>query len=197
MRRPVIALVLLCTAIALPAAEEVPQPPKADKPAAAKTPPLTVNDLPPAVKAAAEAQAAGAIIDKVRADEKGGEKTYSVRFVRDGVKTEVRFNAEAKIVRMKAERSDDKISVPTTSLPAAVQTTVATKLGDGKIVKIEEKLEKGAMIYRIDMATATGIVELTIDADGKLVGEKAKTPDEAKPKKEKQDKAAEAKPEQK
>ncbi len=171
MRHPFIAIALLCAAVALPAADEA-QPPKGekgDKPAATKAPALTVNDLPPAVKTAAEAQAAGAAIEKVRVEEKGGDKLYSVRFTREGVKTEVRLNAEGKVVRMRAERADGKSSLATTGLPAAVQTTVATKVGDGKIVKIEEHQEKDAMQYTVDIENATGRVTLDIDAAGKLL----------------------------
>jgi hypothetical protein len=188
MRRSFLAIAILCAAIALPAVEEAPVP-KPEKPAkAAKAPALTVEDLPAAVRATAEAQAAGATIDKVRADERGGEKTYSVRFVRDGVKTELRLSAEGKVVRMKAERGDDTSSVPTTSLPAAVQTAVATKLDGGKIVEIEEKMVKDAMVYQIEIATATGRVEIEIDADGKILSEKAKKAEEPKAKKEKKEK---------
>lgn len=197
MRRPFIAIALLCAAIALPAADEAPKPPKAekgDKPAA-KAPALTVNDLPPAVKTAAEAQAAGAAIEKVRLDEKGGEKVYSVRFTREGVKTEVRLSAEGKVLRMRAERGDEKSSLATTALPAGVQTAVATKLGDGKIVKIEEHLEKDAMQYTVEIANAAGHTILEIDAAGKIVSEKAKKPDEPKAKKDKPEGKPEAKPE--
>lgn len=191
MHHPFIAISLLCAAMALPAADEA-QPPKAekgDKPAAAKAPPMTVNDLPPAVKIAAEAQAAGAAIEKVRAEEKGGEKIYSVRFTREGVKTEVRLNAEGKVVRMRAERADEKSSLATTALPAGVQTTVATKLGDGKIIKIEERQEKDGMLYMVEIVNATGRVQLEIDAAGKLLNERARKPDEQKPKKDKKEKA--------
>jgi hypothetical protein len=191
MRTPFIAIAILCAAVALPAADEMPKPPKGEKgekPAAAKAPALTVNDLPPAVKTAAETQAAGSTIEKIRLDEKGGDKIYSVRFTHEGVKTEVRFNTEGKVVRMRAERADEKGSLATTALPAAVQTTVATKLGDGKIVRIEEHQEKDAMQYTIDIANATGHVMLEIDAEGKLLSEKARKTDEGKSKKDKGDK---------
>lgn len=174
MPRTLIAIALLCTAFAIPAmAEEgqAPKPEKGDKPAA-KAPALTVNDLPPAVKAAAEAQAAGAAIDKVRVDEKNGEKAYAVRFVRDNVKTEVKFNAEGKVLRLRAERGSKEGSVPTTGLPAAVQTAVATKLNDGKVVQIEERTEKDKQVYRVDIEGPAGRLQLEIDAAGTILKER-------------------------
>lgn len=181
MRRPLIAIALLCAACALPAADDGQQP-KPEK--AAKAPALTVDDLPAAVKSAAEAQAGGAAIERVRADERGGEKTYSVRFTRDGVRTEVRLGVEGKVLRVRAERGGKDASLPTTGLPAAVQTAIAVKLNGGKVARIEQEQEKDATLYTVDIEGASGRLQLTIDANGTVVSERQRKPDEARPRKE-------------
>lgn len=184
MHRQFLAIALLCAVCALPAAEDgqQPKPEKGDK--AAKTPSLTLDELPPAVKSAAEGQASGAVIDRIRADERGGEKLYNVRFTRDGVKTEVRLNSEGKVLRMRAERSAKDSSLPTTSLPAAVQTTVSTKLNGGQISRIEQTQEKDATVYIISIEGASGRQQLTIDANGTVLDERQRKPDEGRPKKD-------------
>lgn len=65
------------------------------------------------------------------------------------------------------------------SLPAAVQTTVNSLRGDGKIGKVTAETEKGKTTYETEVAFADGSeLELKVSAEGKLL--KAKREHEKK-----------------
>lgn len=65
---------------------------------------LTLDQLPPAVKAAALKQANGVPITEVEEETKKGKTVYEVEFG----DTEVTFDANGKVLSSKVEKDDDK-----------------------------------------------------------------------------------------
>ncbi len=184
--RHLIASLLLITAGGLAAADG-PAPPvvEAPKSAPAAKPALTLEDLPEAVRAALQKQADGAAIEKIKADERGGEKVYSARWTKDNVRNEVRLAADGRLLKLKAERKGKDGSVSLDQLPEAVRTAVTARLADGKVAEVEQEDEKGKMVYSVEIARANDRLELEISADGVILEEKVKVPEAKKEKGEK------------
>ena len=81
---------LLVAGDAAPAPAPAPVP--APKPA--KPPALTLADIPEAARTVVEKQADGAKVERVKAEERGGEKSYSAHWTKDDVRHEIRHRVE-------------------------------------------------------------------------------------------------------
>ncbi len=180
--RNLIASLLLVAAGGLAAADVLPPIAETPKPAPAAKPALTLAELPEAVRTAMQKQADGAIIEKIKADERDGEKVYSARWTKDNVRNEVRLTAEGRLLKLKAERKGKDGNVSLDHLPEAVRAAITARLADGKVAEVEQEDEKGKMVYNVEIARANDRLELEIAADGAIVAEKVKV---AEAKKEK------------
>ncbi len=187
MRTLIPALLILCAAGGLTAAE--PATPPKDGAKAAKPAPLTVADLPAAVKTAMEKQADGATLERIKANESGGEKSYTARFTKGDVRSEVQVGADGRLLKMKAERKSTEASVALDNLPEAVRTVVAARVGDGKVAEVEQEVDDGKMVYNVEIAKGTDMLTLQVSADGTI------TKDETKPAEVKKAKGADGKKE--
>jgi uncharacterized membrane protein YkoI len=189
MRNLIASLLLVAAAGGLTAADGATPPlVPAPKPAPVAKPALTLEELPEAVRTALQKQADGAAIEKIKAEERGGEKVYSGRWTKDGVRNEVRLAADGRLLKLKAERKGKDASVSLDHLPEAVRKAVQARLADGKVAEVEQEDEKGKMVYSVEIARANDRLELEISADGVIMDEKVKTPEAKKEKGEKGEK---------
>jgi uncharacterized membrane protein YkoI len=181
--RNLIASLLLITAGGLAAADGA-TPPASDapKPAPAAKPAVTLEQLPEAVRAALLKQADGATLEKLKIDERGGEKSYSARWTKDSVRNEARVTADGRLLKLKAERRGKDGSVSIDHLPEAVRAAITARLADGKVAEVEQEDEKGVMVYSVEIARANDRLALEIAADGVITEEKVKVPEAKKDK---------------
>ncbi len=187
--RNLLASLLLIAAGGLAAADvpaPAPAPVDAPKPIQAPKPALTLEDLPEAVRAAVLKQADGTTVEKIRADERGGEKVYTARWTKDSVRHEVRLASDGRLLKLKAERKGKDAVVTLERLPEAVRNAVNARLAGGQVIKIEQEEEKGKMVYSVEIARAADRLELEISAEGTILDEEVKS---LEGKKEKGDKA--------
>jgi hypothetical protein len=187
--RNLLASLLLITAGGLAAADGA-APPVGETPksAPAAKPAVTLEEMPEAVRAALLKQADGATLEKLKIDERGGEKSYSARWTMDNVRNEVRVTADGRLLKLKAERRGKDGSVSIDHLPEAVRAAVTARLGDGKVAEVEQEDEKGVMVYSVEIARATDRLQLELSADGVILDEEVKVPEAKKGKGDKGDK---------
>lgn len=176
MRHVLATVLLTACALGVSAGEALaPVPAPEPKPApAAKPAALTVADLPEAVRTALEKQADGATIERIKAEDKGGVKSYSARWTKDNVRNEVRLAADGRLLKLKAERKGKDGVVAIDQLPEAVRTAITARLGDGKVAEVEQEDEKGKMVYSVEIARAVDVLELEISAEGTIIKEEVK-----------------------
>lgn len=196
MRHIITSLLLIAGGLA---AAEGAAPPPAETPkpvpAASKPPALTLADLPEAVRTALQKQADGATVERIKVEERGGEKAYSARWVKGDVRNEVRLAADGRLLKLKAERKGKDGSVALDHLPEAVRAAITARLADGKVAEVELEDEKGKMVYSVEIARAADRLDLEIAADGTIIKEETKAAEGKKERKgEKPEKKGEAEP---
>lgn len=143
-------------------------------PAAATPGTLTLADLPAAVRSAFEQQADGAVVERIRIDERNGEKTYSARWTRADVRSEARIAGDGKILKLTAKRNGKGGSVGIDRLPEAARTIVTSRVGDGRIVEVQEEVEKGVVTYEVDIERSDAKVSIEFDAAGQIEEERTR-----------------------
>ncbi|MHC4563541.1 MAG: PepSY domain-containing protein [Planctomycetota bacterium] len=128
--------------------------------------------LPEQAAAAIETEFPDAEIAEVER-ERVGVVLYEVEFERDGEEVEVTVTAEGQIVAIEREMDED-------DLPETVVTTLAEHAGEAEIEEVEAEevraelkfvpVAKPRVVYEVEFHNDGREVELTIDANGKLLG---------------------------
>ncbi len=173
---------------AAPAPAPVPAPAPAQAPAA-KPPALTLADLPEAVRTVMLKQADGATVERIKAEERGGEKTYGARWTKEQVRHEIRLGADGRVLKLKAERKGKDGKLTLESLPEAVRAAITARLDGGTVVEIEQEDEKGKTVYGVEIQRAADRLELELEADGTVTEEEVKPLEGKKPKASEEKKA--------
>lgn len=183
--RTLIPTLLLVVAGGL-AAAETPAPSPLPAPAGgaeakpAAKPALTLADLPEAVRTAVQKQLDGAEVERLKAEEKKGETSYTARWTKDGVRNEARFAADGRVLKLKAERKGKDGEVSIAALPEAVRKAIEARSAGGKVAEVEQEEEKGKMVYAVEIQRAADRLELELSAEGTILEEKVKGAEEKK-----------------
>jgi hypothetical protein len=97
------------------------------------------SDLPPAVEKTVAAQSTGATIKSFSTAKENGETLYEAEMTVSGHSKDVTMNAQGEVVEVEEEVAMD-------SLPAAVKSGLLSKVGKGKITRVESLTKKGKLV---------------------------------------------------
>jgi uncharacterized membrane protein YkoI len=169
-----LVLALCCAVVAVGFAEKGDQDQK-----------LTIEQLPPAVRATLQAQAQGNPIQDIEKETEDGVTFYSADIIQGDKKLGVEIaengqllNSEPEAIKSEKEESGeeneaaeaDEVEVSFDQLPPAVQATLKAEVGAGTIDGIEKDTKDGADVYSADVTKADGQkYDIEIAADGKLI----------------------------
>lgn len=100
---------------------------------------LTREQLPAAVRAAADKETQGATIKGYATETEHGKKVYEVETVGRGHTRDLQFAADGTLNEIEEE-------VPLASLPADVSRSLTTRAKDWKILKVESLTKSGKLV---------------------------------------------------
>ena len=119
---------------------------------------LQTKDLPPAVRATAEAETKGATVKDVSREKEDGKTVYEVETVVNGRTRDLMIDASGKVYEVEEQLDIDKA-------PALVRAAIEAK---GKVVALEQATTNGKVHYEGKAKTKAGkTVSFDLDADGK------------------------------
>lgn len=119
------------------------------------------SDLPPAVEKAVAAQSQGATIRGFSEEKDHGQTLYEAEFVVNGHSKDVLMDANGQIVEVEEQ-------VVVDSLSPAVRDGLQTKVGKGKLVKVESLTKHGKLVaYEARVVTDGKTSEVQVGPDGR------------------------------
>jgi uncharacterized membrane protein YkoI len=117
----------------------------------------TLQKLPPAVRAAAEAESKGATIRGISSEKENGKTVYELETLVNGRTRDVMIDAAGKVYLVEEQLDIDKA-------PAPVKAALEAR---GTIVALESVMENGKVRYEGQVRTKAGKkVAIELDADG-------------------------------
>jgi uncharacterized membrane protein YkoI len=134
---------------------------------------LKLEELPAAVRATIEKEAAGREIADIDEETWNKQKVYEVEFREPGLNSQIHVAADGKLVKV-----DDKKSGTMKSLfagtqledtPAAVQATIKREVGNRRIVDIDKERRSGRVVYEVEVEDGEGKFQLHIAENGRVV----------------------------
>jgi uncharacterized membrane protein YkoI len=121
---------------------------------------LQVKDLPPAVRAAVEAETKNATLKGLGKEKENGKTVYELETLVNGRSRDLMIDAAGKIYEVEEQLDLDKA-------PAAVQAAIAAR---GKVLTLETATTNGKVHYEGRARTKAGkTVSFDLDADGKPI----------------------------
>lgn len=145
---------------------------------------LTIEQLPPAVRATLQAQAQGNPIKDIEKETEDGVTFYSADIIQGDKKLGVEIAENGQLLKSEPEaigkekeeaeeneaKEADEVDVSFDQLPPPVQATLKAEVGAGTIDGFEKDTKDGADVYSADVTKADGQkYDVEIAADGKLI----------------------------
>ena len=119
------------------------------------------SDLPPAVKKAVVEHSQGATIRGFSQEKENGQTFYEAELIVNGHSKDVLMDGDGAVVEVEEQ-------VATESLPPAVRAGLQSKIGNGKLVKVETLTKKGKLVaYEAQVLTKGKKLEVQVGPDGK------------------------------
>ncbi|MBN2490080.1 MAG: PepSY-like domain-containing protein [Planctomycetes bacterium] len=114
---------------------------------------VSLEQLPPAVRATIEKHAAGATLKEIEKETRNGVVTYEAEIVRDGVTYELKVAADGKFLAMEAEGQeveDGEKKIALEEAPPAVQAAIRKVVGEHPIKEVLCETHGGIMAYEAE-----------------------------------------------
>lgn len=119
---------------------------------------ITLQNLPPAVKATVDAESKGATVKGISSEKENGKTVYELETLLNGRTRDLMIDAAGKVYLVEEQLDIDKA-------PPAVKAALEAK---GKVVTLESVMENGKTRYEGQVQTKAGKkVAFEVDADGK------------------------------
>jgi uncharacterized membrane protein YkoI len=148
---------------------------------------VSIDAVPPAVKATILAQANGNPIKEIEMETEKGWTVYEAEVVIDGRETDIRVDPAGNLLgkEVDEENGDDEgddddndVQVSLAELPAAVRDTLMKEAANAEIKEIEKETEDDQVIYSADVVIDGQAFDIKIARDGTFLGKEADDEDE-------------------
>jgi uncharacterized membrane protein YkoI len=136
---------------------------------------VTLDQVPPAVKATILKESAGGQITEIERETENGTTVYEAEFLLDGEKVEITVAADGTLIEKEAETQESKPEeqerkVTEAEVPAAALAALRRLAGDAQITEFAEEVEHGHTFYEGSWkAPLGGNVDGLVTATGDLV----------------------------
>jgi len=143
---------------------------------------VSIEQVPPSVRAALLAQAQGGAIKEIEMENENGQAVYEAEVTIDGKEVEVKVAADGTLLGKEADDGDEgddaddeeedegEEQMSFAEVPGAVQTTIENAAAGAEIKEIEKENEDGRDVYSADMILDGHEVEIKVAPDGTLLG---------------------------
>ncbi len=145
---------------------------------------VSLDAVPPAVKATILAQAQGNPIQEIEMETENGRTVYEAEVIIGGRKVEIEVAADGTLLGEEADdddddedEDDDEVQVSLADVPEAVKATILREAGGAEIKEIERETEDGQTIYSVEVLIEGREVEFEIAPDGTLLGKEVEDDD--------------------
>lgn len=136
----------------------------------AKDEKVSLDQLPPAVKATILKEAAGAEITEIEREMKNGKTVYEAEFLRDGREIEIMVGPDGTLLGREVEHEDDdEDDITVDQIPGPARRALQQLAGDAKILKAEREKEHGVLVYEAEWIVSGVKHEAAVTADGTLL----------------------------
>ncbi len=131
---------------------------------------VTLDQVPPAVKATILSEAAGAEIKEIERETKGGRTIYEAEFLVNGEEVEIKVAPDGTLLGREVEREeDDEDDIAIGQVPEPARTALITLAGNAQITRAEREREDGILVYEAAWVTNGTKHEAAVTADGTLI----------------------------
>lgn len=100
---------------------------------------ITHDQLPAAVRQAADAQTQGSTVKGYATEMENGKRSYEAETVKNGHSRDVSFNSDGSLAEIEEQVAFDQ-------LPAQVQQSLKSKAGAARILKVESLTKHGKLV---------------------------------------------------
>lgn len=112
---------------------------------------VSLDQLPPAVKATIPKEAAGAEITEIERETKNGKTVYEAEFLRDGREIEVKVGPDGTLLGREVEHEDDdEDDITVDQIPGPARKALQQLAEDAKLLKAESEKENGVLVYEAE-----------------------------------------------
>ncbi|MCK4660286.1 MAG: PepSY-like domain-containing protein [Phycisphaerae bacterium] len=131
---------------------------------------VSLDQVPPAVKATILKEAAGAEITEIERETKNGKTVYEAEFLRDGREIEVKVGPDGTLLGRKVEHEgDDEDDITVDQIPGPARKALQQLAGGAKLLKAEREKEHGVLVYEAEWSVSGVKHEAAVTADGTLL----------------------------
>ncbi len=151
---------------------------------------VSINQVPPAVKATILAEAGTGTIKEIEKENENGQIIYEAEVIIDGQETDIKVATDGTLLGKEVDDEDDDAGddeenededeelVSIDQVPAAVKATILTEAGNGTIEEIELGNENGQIIYEAEVIIEGQETDIKVTADGTLLGKEVEHEDD-------------------
>lgn len=151
---------------------------------------VSIDAVPPAVRATILAQAQGNTVREIEMDTENGVTVYEAEVIIDGQETDILVAADGKLLGTKVEdeegddedeaddEDEDEGQVSPAELPEAVRATLEKVAPNGEIKELERETEDGRTQYAADVVIDGQVFDIEIAPDGTLLQKKVEDEEE-------------------
>ena len=146
---------------------------------------VTLAECPAAVQETIAAETVGATIKEIEKEMEKGQVVYEAEFVLDGQEYEISVGEDGTLLGKEVEGDDEdedgddegdddedegEVQVTLAECPQAVQDTITAETVGATIKEIEKEMKKGQVVYEAEFVLDGQEYEISVAADGKLLG---------------------------
>ncbi len=128
-------------------------------------------DLPAAVKATLDKEAAGATVKSVEIENEDGKQVYEITVVRNGKSEEIKIAADGKFLGREEEEGGEgeESAVAAADVPAPVKAAAEALIGKTTAMKFEKDTKDGVTVFEVGYETKTGKASATFSPAGDVL----------------------------
>jgi len=130
---------------------------------------VTLDQVPPAVKATILTESAGGRITEIERETKNGTTVYEAEFLRDGKEIEIKIASDGTLLGRDVEAEHDDDDLKLEEIPAPARAALRRLAGGATIVEVEHEREHGVLVYEAAWMTGGRKHEAAVTADGALI----------------------------
>lgn len=127
---------------------------------------IAINELPLAVKQAAQKTLPDAELKEAEIERENGNVFYEVEAERGETKYSMKFDSTGKLVEMEKEISPKE-------LPAKVRETIKKKYSKSRVIETQEVTVGNTTNYEVELLAGKYRIEVVLDKKGKVISQQA------------------------
>ena len=132
--------------------------------------PVTLDQVPAAVKATILKESAGAKITEIERETKDGKTVYEAEYLQDGREIEIKVAPDGTLLGREVEQEDDdEDDLTIDQVPEPARAALLKFAGGAKIIEAEREKEHGALVYEAEWVKNGTKYEAAVTAEGALL----------------------------